>query len=53
MVSYTRWVEILFETYPGAQSTVVMTRAGETWSENKQLLQDATVSEARELAKQV
>lgn len=52
MVAYTRWVSILFETYPEANAQQVMTRAGETWSANRDLLRDASVSEARELAKQ-
>lgn len=53
MVSYTRWVSILFETYPEAAATEVVSVAGDTWSANKATISSATVAEARELAKQV
>lgn len=51
MVEYREWVSILFETYPDAEQTAVFRRAGETWSQNKQLLEDASRAEAKELAK--
>lgn len=53
MVSYSKWVSVLFQEYPDAKATLVVSTAGEVWSKNKPLLQDATVSEAREYAKQV
>ena len=53
MVSYSKWVSILFETYPEADGTEVVSVAGSTWSENKDLLSGATVAEARNLAEKV
>lgn len=51
MVDYNRWVSILFEVHPDAEATEVFRVAGREWSERKQALRDASVSEAREHAK--
>lgn len=52
MVDYTRWVSIMFEVHGDSNpATTVMEVAGSEWSERKQALRDASVSEARAHAK--
>lgn len=51
MVSYTKWVSILFEVYPDADATDVVRVAGREWSAKKEALKDATVREARDYAR--
>lgn len=51
MVSYTKWVSILFEVYPDADATEVVQVAARHWNERKADLKAATVAEARQYAR--
>lgn len=54
MVSYTEWVSILMRRYSDTNdATEIMSVAGRTWSANRDLLKDASQSEAEEISKQV
>lgn len=52
MVSYTKWISILFEVHPDAESTEVVSVGADLWSQNKEALKAATVAEARAFAKE-
>ena len=52
MVTYRRWISLLFEVHgDSADATVIMREGGAEWTRRKQALQDASVAEARQHAK--
>lgn len=52
MVDYNRWIGLLFEVHGDtADATVIMREGGKYWTNNKPRLRNASVAEAREIAK--
>lgn len=52
MVEYTEWTAILFDEYPGAEATEVISVAATHWNRNKAGLKAASKTEARQYAQQ-